>query len=66
MKKRPTLFAIFLHEEDGDVTVTADYQGLGQASYDLGIEIMTGIQELEREYPNDFTVRPLQLSEYYN
>ena len=48
MKKRPTLFAIFLHEEDGVVTVSADYLGLGQASFDLGIEIMTGIKELER------------------
>jgi hypothetical protein len=66
MKKRPTLFAIFLHEEDGVVTVTADYLGLGQASFDLGIEIMVGIKELEREYPKDFTVRPIQISEYYN
>lgn len=66
MKQRPTLFAIFLHEEDGVVTVTADYLGLGQASFDLGIEIMAGIKELEREYPKDFTVRPLQISEYYN
>ena len=66
MKQRPTLFAIFLHEEDGVVTVSADYLGLGQASFDLGIEIMTGIKELEREYPKDFTVRPIQISEYYN
>ena len=50
----------------GVVTVSADYLGLGQASFDLGIEILAGIKELEREYPNDFTVRPLQLSEYYN
>lgn len=66
MKKRPTLFAIFLHEEDGVVTVTADYLGLGQASFDLGIEIMAGIKELEREHPKQFTVRPIMLSEYYN
>jgi spore maturation protein SpmA len=66
MKKRPTLFAIFLHEEDGVVTVTADYLGLGQASFDLGIEIMTGIKELEREHPKQFTVRHIQISEYYN
>jgi spore maturation protein SpmA len=46
--------------------VSADYLGLGQASFDLGIEIMTGIKELEREYPKDFTVRPIQISEYYN
>ena len=66
MKKRPTLFAIFLHEEDGVVTVTADYLGLGQASFDLGLEIMAGIKELEREHPKQFTVRPIMLSEYYN
>lgn len=66
MKTPPTLFAIFLHEEDGVVTVSADYLGLGQASFDLGVEIMAGIKELEREYPKDFTVRPLQMSEYYN
>lgn len=66
MKKRPTLFAIFLHEEDGVVTVTADYLGLGQASFDLGIEIMVGIKELEREHPKQFMVRPIQISEYYN
>lgn len=66
MKKRPTLFAIFLHEEDGVVTVSADYLGLGQASFDLGLEIMTGIKELEREHPQQFTVRPIMLSEYYN
>jgi hypothetical protein len=66
MKQRPTLFAIFLHEEDGVVTVSADYLGLGQASFDLGIEILAGIKELEREHPQDFTVQPLQISEYYN
>jgi spore maturation protein SpmA len=46
--------------------VSADYLGLGQASFDLGIEIMTGIKELEREHPKQFTVRPIQISEYYN
>lgn len=66
MKKRPTLFAIFLHEEDGVVTVSADYLGLGQASFDLGVEIMANLKELEREFPQDYTVRPLQISEYYN
>lgn len=66
MKNRPTLFAIFLHEEDGVVTVSADYLGLGQASFDLGIDIMANLRELEREYPKEFTVRPLQISEYYN
>jgi hypothetical protein len=65
-KQRPTLFAIFLHEEDGVVTVSADYLGLGQASFDLGLEILAGIKELEREHPQEFTVRPLQLSEHYN
>jgi hypothetical protein len=65
-KQRPTLFAIFLHEEDGVVTVSADYLGLGQASFDLGVEILAGIKELEREFPQDYTVRPIMLSEYYN
>lgn len=66
MKNRPTLFAIFLPEEDGVVTVTADYLGLGQASFDLGIEIMAGLVQLERASPQKFTVRPIQMSEYYN
>jgi spore maturation protein SpmA len=46
--------------------VSADYLGLGRASFDLGLEIMAGIKELEREHPKQFTVRPIQISQYYN
>lgn len=64
---KPSLFAIFLHENpDGTVVISADFIGLGQNAFDLGIEIMANMREMEKEYPQHLTVRPLTMSEYYN
>ena len=65
MKRRPTLFAIFLHENpDGSVTVSADYLGLGFNAFDLGIDIMAHLDLLARESPHLLTIRPIMMSEY--
>lgn len=65
MKRRPTLFAIFLHEDpDGRVTVTGDYLGLGINAFDLGIDMMAHLDLISREVPNLLTVRPVMMSEY--
>ena len=65
MKRRPTLFAIFLHEDpDGKVTVTGDYLGLGINAFDLGIDMMAHLDLISREVPNMLTVRPVMISEY--
>ena len=65
MKRKPTLFAIFLHEEpDGTVVVSADYLGLGFNAFDLGVDVMANLDLLSREHPNQITVRPIMMSEY--
>ena len=64
---KPSLFAIFLHEEpDGTVIVSGDYIGLGRNAFDLGVDIMATFKEMEREQPQALTVRPLMMSDYYN
>ena len=65
MKRKPTLFAIFLHEDpQGRVTVSADYLGLGFNAFDLGIGILAQLELMSREAPHLLTVRPIMMSEY--
>jgi hypothetical protein len=65
MKRRPTLFAIFLHEEpDGTVIVSADYLGLGLHAFDLGVGLMAQMELMSRQAPHLLTVQPIMMSEY--
>jgi hypothetical protein len=67
MKRRPTLFAIFLHEEpDGTVVVSADYLGLGLHAFDLGVTIMANLNLMADENPQLMTVQPIMMSEYFH
>jgi hypothetical protein len=64
-KPPPALFAIFIHEEDGKVTVSADYIGLGNLSLELGLGIMNQFHIAEATEPDRFIVRPINSSQYY-
>lgn len=65
-KAARSLFAIFLMEdEDGLVTVRSDYVGMGENSYDLGIQILEELQSIEAtDQTNTLRVEKLFMSSY--
>lgn len=55
-----TLFAIYLMEDEhGFVTVESDHYGPGINSYQLGMQLLLDLKQIERHCPEELTVNQL-------